>query len=46
MIQEVNHKPVHSITEYKQALAAVGKQPVLLLVNEGGATQYVVIESH
>ena len=46
VIQEVNHKPVHSITEYKQALAAVGKQPVLLLVNEGGATQYVVIESH
>ncbi len=46
VIQEVNHKPVHSITEYKQALAAVGKQAVLLLVNEGGATQYVVIESH
>ena len=46
VIQEVNHKPVHSITEYKQALAAVGKQPVLLLVNEGGVTQYVVIESH
>jgi serine protease Do len=46
VIQEVNHKAVHSITEYKQALAAVGKQPVLLLVNEGGATQYMVIESH
>jgi serine protease Do len=46
VIQEVNHKPVHSITEYKQALAAVGKGSVLLLVNEGGVTQYVVIESH
>src|SRR5271170_3613459 len=45
LIQEVNHKPVHSITEYKQALAAAGKQPVLLLVSEGGVTQYVVIES-
>jgi serine protease Do len=45
VIQEVNHKPIHSITEYKQALAAAGKQPVLLLVNEGGATHYVVIES-
>lgn len=45
LIQEVNHKPVHSVTEYKQALAAAGKQPVLLLVNEGGVTQYVVIES-
>jgi serine protease Do len=46
VIQEVNHKPVHNIAEYKQALAAVGKQAVLLLVNEGGATRYVVIESH
>jgi serine protease Do len=45
VIQEVNHKPVHNITEYKQALAAAGKQPVLLLVNQGGRTQYVVIES-
>lgn len=45
VIQEVNHKPVHSITEYKDALAAAGKQPVLLLVNQGGVTQYVVIES-
>jgi len=45
VIQEVNHKPVHNITEYKQALAAVGNQPVLLLVNQGGVTQYMVIES-
>jgi serine protease Do len=45
VIQEVNHKPVHNITEYKQALAAAGKQSVLLLVNEGGATRFVVIES-
>jgi len=45
VIQEVNHKPVHNITEYKQELAATGKQPVLLLVNQGGVTQYVVIES-
>ncbi len=45
VIQEVNHKPVHNIAEYKQALAAAGKEPVLLLVNQGGVTQYVVIES-
>jgi serine protease Do len=46
VIQEVDRKPVHSISEYKQALAAVGKQQVLLLVNQGGVTRYVVIESH
>jgi serine protease Do len=45
VIQEVNHKPVHNIAEYKQELAAAGKQQVLLLVNQGGVTQYVVIES-
>jgi len=45
VIQEVNHQPVHDIAEYKQALAAAGKQPVLLLVNSGGVTHYEVIES-
>ena len=47
VIQEVNHKPVHNVAEYKQALAAAGKQSVLLLVNlQGGVTQFMVIEAH
>jgi serine protease Do len=46
VIQEVNHKPVSNGQEYRQAIAAAGNQPVLLLVNRGGATQYVVIEPH
>jgi len=46
VIQEVNHKPVSNVEEYKQAIAAAGNQPVLLLVNRGGGTQYVVIEPH
>src|ERR1700723_701992 len=45
VIQEVNHQPVRNISEYKQALAAAGKQPVLLLVNSGGVTHYEVVES-
>ncbi len=45
VIQEVNRRPVQSITEYKQAVAAAGKQTIVLLVNEGGVTQYVAIES-
>lgn len=45
VIQEVNHKPVNTVNDYKQALASAGKeQPVLLLVNQGGVTNYVVIE--
>jgi len=45
VIQEVNHKPVSSIEQYKQAVAAAGKGSVLLLVNQQGVTHYVVIES-
>ncbi len=46
VIQEVNHKPISNVEQYKQALATTGDQPVLLLVNRGGATQYVVVETH
>ena len=46
VIQEVNHKPVTNVEEYRRALAGAGKQPVLLLVNHGGITGYVVIEAH
>ena len=38
VIQEVNHKPVHNVDEYNQAMASSGKKPVLLLVNHGGRT--------
>jgi serine protease Do len=47
VIEEVNHRPVHNVEEYKQAVSAAGNQSVLLLVSEpGGVTQYMVIESH
>lgn len=45
VIQEVNHKPVANIEDYKRAVAAAGKGQVLLLVNHQGVTGYVVIES-
>jgi serine protease Do len=47
VIQEVNHRPVHNVDEYKQAVSSAGNRSVLLLVSEpGGVTQYMVIESH
>jgi len=46
VIMEVNHKPVASIEQFRQALAGIGNQSVLLLVNRGGVTQYVVVEQH
>jgi len=44
VIQEVNHKPVTNAHEFEQAIGS-GKGPVLLLVNHGGVTAYVAIES-
>jgi len=46
VIQEVNHKPISNVEQYKQAVSAAGDQPVLLLVDRGGVTQYVVVETH
>jgi len=45
VIQEVNHQPVSSIEDYRRAVAAAGKGSVLLLVNQQGVTNYLVIES-
>lgn len=45
VIQEINHKPINDVNDYRQAMAAVGKQQsVLLLVNHGGVTRYSVVE--
>jgi serine protease Do len=44
VIEEVNRKPVRNVEQFRQALAASGNQAVLLLVNRGGNTHFVVIE--
>jgi len=46
VIQEVNHKPVSNVDQYRQALSSAGDQPVLLLVLRNGITQYIVIQTH
>ncbi len=46
VIQEVNHKPVTNVEEYRRAMASAEKQSVLLLVNHGGVTTYIVVEGH
>ena len=45
VIQEVNRKPVHNMTQFNEALASVGDQAALLLVNRGGTTHYIVVQS-
>ena len=47
VIEEVNHKPVSNMSDFRNALAGTGDQPVLLLVipqNQGGQTMYKLIE--
>jgi len=44
VIQEVNRKPVHTVAEYDHALAGIHDQSILLLVNRGSATRFVVIQ--
>jgi serine protease Do len=44
VILEVNRKPVRNIDDYDRALAGIGNQPVLLLVNRGGQSHFVVVE--
>jgi serine protease Do len=44
VIQEVNRKPVRNVGEFEQALRATGNQAVLLLMERGGTTHYVVIQ--
>ena len=43
VIQEVNRKPVRNIEQYRQALAGADKQPVLLLINRGGTTHFLIV---
>ncbi|MGA7842532.1 MAG: DegQ family serine endoprotease [Candidatus Acidiferrales bacterium] len=46
VIQEINHKPIRNLSDYRQAIATAGNQPVLLLVNHGGVTLYSVVQPH
>ena len=42
VIQSVNRKPITSVREFDAAVT--GGQSVLLLVNRGGGTRFVVVE--
>ena len=44
VIQEVNRRPVTSTTEFDRALRSAGNESILLLVNKGGRTSYIVLD--
>jgi serine protease Do len=43
VIEEINHRPLHNVQEYQQAIAGKANQPVLLLINRKGQTHYLVV---
>ena len=46
VIQEINHKSVATSAQYKQLMSGTNGQPILLLVNSGGVTHYLVVDAH
>jgi serine protease Do len=44
VIQEVNRHPVHNTGEFDAAVKSAGSNSVLLLVNRGGTTSFLVIQ--
>jgi serine protease Do len=43
IIQEVNRKPVNNVEQFRTAVRGAANQPLLLLINRGGNTSYIVI---
>ncbi len=43
VIQEINRQPVRSVAEFRALAQRAGNQPVLLLVNDGGTTRFIVV---
>jgi serine protease Do len=44
VIQQINHKPVTNVTEFNRAVREADNQPVLLLINRGGNTMFLVVQ--
>jgi serine protease Do len=44
VIQQINRAPVDSVSEYRRLIARAGKQTLVLLVNRGGNTTFMVVQ--
>lgn len=44
VIEEVNRHPVDSVSQYEREVRAAGNQTIVLLVNRGGSTAFVVVQ--
>ncbi|HUA15151.1 MAG TPA: DegQ family serine endoprotease [Verrucomicrobiae bacterium] len=44
VIEQVNRQPVNSVDEYERLIGQAGKQDVVLLINRGGNTTFIVVQ--
>ncbi len=44
VIEQVNRQPVNNVSDYQRLISQAGNQSVVLLVNRGGNTTFVVVE--
>lgn len=44
IIQEVNHHEVAAVSEFERAVRQASREPIMLLINRGGSTLFVVVE--
>jgi serine protease Do len=44
VIEQINRKPVDSLADYQRLIADAGKQTLVLLVNHGGNTAFIVVQ--
>ena len=44
VIEEINHHPVTNVTDYERIVRQAGRQELVLLVNRGGQTSFLVVE--
>lgn len=44
VIEQVNRKPVNSVSDYQRLINEAGNQAIVLLVNRGGETTFVVVQ--
>jgi serine protease Do len=44
VIEQINRQPVNSVSDYRRLVSQLGKQSVVLLVNRGGNTTFMVLQ--
>lgn len=44
VIEQINRQPVKSVSDYKHLIRQAGKETIVLLVNRGGNTTFVVVQ--